>query len=124
MRRRPARSERGQTTVELAIVLPLIIIFLLFVVQVGLVVRAQLMVTHAVREGARAAAVGEDPTAAVVAASSLDPERLVVSRSGGDQAGELVTIAVEFVAPTDVPLVGAFVGDVTLSTTATMRVEG
>ena len=45
-----------QATVELALVLPVVATLLLAVVQVGLVVRDQIRVTHAAREAARAAA--------------------------------------------------------------------
>ena len=54
------RREGGQATVEVALLLPLLATMLLAVVQVGLVVRDQVLVTHAAREAARAAAV--DPT--------------------------------------------------------------
>ena len=63
MTHRP-RGDRGQAMVETALVLPLVVLFLLAVVQVGLVVRAQVLVTHAAREAARAAAVDPDPAAA------------------------------------------------------------
>ncbi|MEY2448174.1 MAG: TadE-like protein [Acidimicrobiaceae bacterium] len=43
------RRERGQATVEAALVLPLVVLLLLAVVQVGLLVRAEVLVTHAAR---------------------------------------------------------------------------
>src|SRR3954471_811626 len=54
-------AERGQATVEFAFVLPLVILAVLAVIQVGLVVRDQLGVVHAAREAARAASVDPDP---------------------------------------------------------------
>ncbi|MGH9185287.1 MAG: TadE family protein, partial [Acidimicrobiales bacterium] len=45
---------RGQATVELALVLPFVALVLLAVAQTALVVRAQVLVTHAAREAARA----------------------------------------------------------------------
>jgi Flp pilus assembly protein TadG len=50
--------------VELALVLPLVLLLLLGVVQVGLVVRDQILVVHAAREAAREAAVDPAPGAA------------------------------------------------------------
>lgn len=120
------RGERGQATVEAALALPLVVTLLLAVIQVGLVVRAQLLLTHVAREAARAAAVDADPAAARRAAttvSSLDPGRLTVDVSGRQGPGSQVRVEVTYVAPTEVPLVGALLGDVTLHADAVMRVE-
>ena len=51
------RGDDGQATVELALVLPLVALFALFVAQVGVVVREQVLLTHATREAVRAASV-------------------------------------------------------------------
>ena len=119
-RRGPAR---GQATVEIALVLPVIVIVALAVVQVGLVVHARVMVTHAAREGVRVAAVGGSDAAAAQAAAAaggLSPSRVrvTVERSGGR-----VHVRVDYAAATDVPLVGAFLDAVPLTATATMRLE-
>jgi Flp pilus assembly protein TadG len=116
--------DRGQAAVELALALPLVFVVLLAAVQVLLVGRDQLAVVHAAREGARAAAVAADATGegtrAATAAAGLDASRLSVSvHEGGDR----VTVLVRYTAPTDVLLVGALIGDVVLTGTATMRVE-
>ena len=121
-----AHGERGQATVEAALVLPLVVFFLLGVVQVGLVVRAQVLVTHVAREAVRAAAVDADPEAARRAAtssSSLDADRMKVLVQGREEPGSRVRVTVTYSVPTDVPLVGGLLGDVTLQATATMRVE-
>src|SRR5690349_17964564 len=99
---------------------------LLAVVQVGLIVRAQVLVTHAAREAARAAAVDADPDAAdraATEASTLDAHRMSVQVSGRDGPGSHVHVEVTYREPTDVPLVGALVGDLSLHAEATMRVE-
>jgi Flp pilus assembly protein TadG len=121
-----AGCEQGQATVELALVLPVLALFALLIVQVGLVVRLQVLVIHATREGARAASVDDAPDAARAAAEAgapLDPERLDVTVSGRGDSGSRVTVEVRYRAPTDVPIVGALVGEVPLVATATMRVE-
>jgi len=119
-----ARTDRGQAAVELALALPLVFIVLLAAVQVLLIGRDQLAVVHAAREGARAAAVAADVagegTQAARAASGLDDDRLAVSVHGG---ADRVTVVVRYRAPTDVPLIGALVGDVVVTGTATMRTE-
>jgi Flp pilus assembly protein TadG len=121
---RRTRRDGGQAAVELALALPLVFVMVLASVQVLLVARDELAVVHAAREGARAAAVAADPigegTSAARAAAGLDPQRLNVTVA---TSGERVTVTVRYTAPTDVPLVGAFIGDVTVSGRATMEVE-
>ena len=120
-------SQRGQATVELALLLPVVVMVLLAVLQVGLVARDVVLVTHASREGARAAAVDPDAGAALEAArasSGLDPERLTVRSTGRREAGSRVTVVVSYRVRTAVPIVGALVGDRTVRSSATMRVEG
>ena len=58
------RLDGGQSTVELALCLPVVLMALLFVVQVGLVVRDQIRTVQAAREAARSAAVEASPGAA------------------------------------------------------------
>lgn len=125
-RRQPRRAEAGQATVELALALPLVAVLLLALVQVGLVVRAHVLVGHAVREAARAAAVDPDPDAAIEAAAAaggLDPERMTVSTRGRGGPGTRVTVVVRYQVPTDVALIGRFVADLELTAEAAMRVE-
>jgi Flp pilus assembly protein TadG len=120
------RGDGGQSTVELALALPLVALALLLVVQVGLVVREQVLVTGAAREAARTAAVvGPDDRAAIERAASragaLDPERLHVEvRSTADGT---VEVSVRYRSRTELPLVGALVPDVDLRASATMRRE-
>jgi len=129
--RRPARRphprpQRGQATVELALVLPAVAAALLAVVQVGLVVRDQVLVVHAAREAARAAAVDPSDGAArdaAAAATGLDPARLRVALGPQRAPGDRLTVTVTYTAPTRVPLVGALVGDLRLRAEVTTRVE-
>src|SRR5919199_1382541 len=124
---RREREDGGQASVELALVLPLVMMVLLAVVQVGLLVRDQILVVHAAREAAREAAVDPSPDApkrAAVGSSTLAESRLTVTSSGRGAAGSRVRVDVAYRAPTAVPLLGAAVGDVTLRASATMRVEG
>jgi Flp pilus assembly protein TadG len=122
---RPGQS--GQSTVELALGLPFVIMMLLAIVQVGLVARDQILVVHAAREAARTAAVEPGqaaPRAAAVEASVLDPSRMQVDVGSRGLPGSRVAVAVRYRCPTVVPLVGRLVDDVELRATATMRVEG
>ncbi|MGH9244775.1 MAG: TadE/TadG family type IV pilus assembly protein [Acidimicrobiales bacterium] len=118
--------DRGQATVEFALALPLLALLLLVVVQVGVIVRAQVLVTHAAREAARAAAVDPEPAApahAARASSSLAPDRLAVDVSGRAGPGSRVLVEVRYSLATDIPLAGRLIPDLTLTARATMRVE-
>ena len=120
------RGDEGQAAVELALVLPLVVALLLAVVQVGLIVRDQVLVVHAAREAAREAAVDADPAAALRAAadgSGLRPSRLRVRVTGRGGPGSRVRVEVRYRAATDVPLVGAALGELNLTGAAAMRVE-
>jgi Flp pilus assembly protein TadG len=112
--------------VELALLLPVVVVLLLAVLQVGLLARDVVPVTHASREAARAAATDPDPEAARTAAaasSGLAADRLEVRVRGRGGAGSRVRVEVAYRAPTTVPLVGALLGDRTIRSSATMRVE-
>ncbi|MFQ5556588.1 MAG: TadE/TadG family type IV pilus assembly protein [Acidimicrobiales bacterium] len=120
----PSRRARGQATVELALMLPLVALLVLAAIQVGLLVRTRILVTHAAREAVREAAVGrgdDEVGRAALAAGGLVPGRLsvrVVRRSGR------AVVTLHYEAGTDVPLVGAMLGDVGFDAAATMRLEG
>lgn len=119
---RERRRDQGQAAVELALALPLVCVVLLGVVQVGVIVRDQLAVQAAAREGARAAAASADPVAAanaaVAARSGVDPLAVQVASGGGR-----VTVVVRYVDPTDVPLIGLLLPDVTVVAEVTMSLE-
>lgn len=121
MRRRHC-TNHGQATVELALAIPLLMTVLLAAVQVTIVIRAQLAVTAAAREAARAAAVSASPSGAASAAaqSATSLEDLEVRTSTGER---VVRVEVRARVPTDVPLVGAFVGEVTVTADASMAIE-
>ncbi len=122
--RRRAGGDDGQALVETVLSLGVIVLVMLAVVQVGLVVADQVLVVQAAREGARAAAVGEDPGGAAAAATGLDSSRLDVDRRGGATPGDQVAVVVRYRSPTDLPLVGPLIDDVDLSARVVMRVEG
>ena len=105
--------------------LPFVAALLLTLVQVGLVARDQILVIHAAREGARAAAVDPHPQTAHRAAAEGAPLRSdrirVETTTSGD--GSRVRVGVSYRSPTDVPLVGGLVGDIPLTAGVTMRIE-
>jgi Flp pilus assembly protein TadG len=121
-------GERASAAVEFALVLPLVLVMVLALLQVGLLVKDRLVVEESARAGAREGAVTTDDAevtrAATEAAVSLDPRRLevAVQREGG--AGDPVTVRVTYHAPVAVPLVAwLFPPAVDLAATAVMRQE-
>ena len=120
------RDERGQAAVELALCLPLLVALALLLVQVGLLVRDQVVVVHAAREAAREAAVspGREPARhAALRSTRLSADRLDVDVGRRGRPGSRVEVEIRYRAPTDVPLVGHLLPDVDLTASAAMRVE-
>ncbi len=116
-------TDRGQAVVELALSLPLVFVLLLGVVQVGLVVRDHLHVTHLAREAARAAAVSDHPAQAAARAVAAAGGASVGAGASVTTGGGTVTATVTGTSRTVVPLVGALLPDIALRSSVTMAVE-
>lgn len=116
------RRDRGQATVELALSLPLLCLFLCGLVQVAVIARDRVAVQLAAREAARAAAVAADArdegTRAAQQATTLRPLAVTVTEVAGR-----VTAEVTYTDHTTVPLIGLVLPDVAISATVTMAVE-
>jgi hypothetical protein len=125
--RRRHRDEQGQASVELVLCLPLVVLLALALLQVAVVVRDQVAVTHAAREAAREAAVTPEPgaprRAALAGAKRLEDERLEVDVGRRGRPGDRVEVRVAYDSPTDLPLIGPMLGDVRVSASAAMRIE-
>ena len=124
------RDDHGQATVELALVLPVVVVLLLVGAQVAVVLHDQVLVLHAAREAARAAAVQPAGSrAATVDATQAVRAALPAHRSERyritvhQRAPGLVEVRVATSSPTDVPLVGRLLPDVPLSASVVMAVE-
>ena len=117
-----AQSDLGQATVELALVLPVLVLFLLALVQTALVARDAVLVQDAARAAAREASVGAASGRVRDAAGrTLGGVEVEVLRSGG--VGEPVEVRVRYRERTSLPLVGPFFPDITLEARTTMRAE-
>jgi hypothetical protein len=101
-------------------------VLLAAVLQVAVIARDAVLVTHAAREGARAAAVDADPGAArraALGATDLDPDRLEVRVAGRGEPGSRVRVDVSYRLEGWLPLLGRVLTDRTFAAHATMRVE-
>jgi len=117
--RRHARPDGGQAAVELALVIPAVVLLLLAVVQFALIARDELLVVHAAREAARAASVAE--SGSLAAARVLPGANVEIS--GGARVGDLVVAIVSYRSVTNLPLVGPLMPDPWLRARVTMRAE-
>ena len=117
-------SDRGNATVELALLFPFLILILALIVEVGIASRLQIEMVAAAREGARVAATSPDPARALAATSSAlglhgSDARINVHRPHvvGAPARVTVTLAHRL----RLPLLDQIT--IPLSATAVMRVE-
>lgn len=115
-------QERGQATVELALLLPVLVMAAVAIIQVALVVRDQLAVVQAARESVRVASVDREVGHAVAAGTRvLRGATVTVNRPS--RVGDVVDVDVAFRSITDLPLVGFLFPDPMLHAHASMRVE-
>ena len=77
------RSERGQALIEFAFVLPVLLVFMLTLLDFGLALDRREVIQHAVREGTRQAAIGLDEPGIIA---------VVVDQSQGVLEADDVTI--------------------------------
>jgi Flp pilus assembly protein TadG len=126
-----SKRENGQTMVEFALVLPILLMLLLGIIQFGIAFNNYLAVTDAVRAGARQGAVARylapgDRCASVEnrvreSADNLDQAQLTVSCASTFNAGEDVTVSASY--PYDIDILGMVVMSGNLTATTTERVE-
>ncbi len=116
------RRDRGQAAVEFAIALPLVVMLLLGVIQVAVVVRDQIAVEFAAREGARAASVAASPATAAQSAATRATE-LTPIRVTTTATHDRVVVNVDFTTRSRLPLLGLVIGDVEVSASVAMMRE-
>lgn len=125
------RGQEGQALVELAIVLPLLVLLLLALAEGGRYISAHLSVQHAAREGVRLGVTGAKDGEIIdrvkTAAAALPPDQLDVTVSppeGSRSRGQPLTVTVSypfrFAFPFLFPSQG---GEVPVVSTVTMRME-
>lgn len=121
-------SPRGQSTVEFALVLPVLLITALLVVQVALVAYAQLAVVHVAREVARAVAVDPDADVAEVVArtSPIGAKDLVVEvhlEVGESDGRSMIRVSARHQSSPILEMFGAFSEHITVRAETVMLSE-
>ena len=129
-RRADIRSERGQTMVEFALILPVLCVVLFSIIQFGLLYNSYITLTDATRVGARKAAVSRqaaNPAALAEAATrssadglkQVDLKVFVTATAWAPGAD----VTVEATYPYDVNVLGVVVSSGTLRSKTVERVE-
>lgn len=127
------QNKSGQAVTEFALILPVLMLMLFALVQIGLALTSQQMISYAVREGARAGALtnsneqieaairsavryidpeNENTLIEIQPASETDPERV---------RGEALTVKIEYSVPLYVPLIDSEI--LVLHSEASARIE-
>ena len=123
------QEERGQTTTEFAIVLPILCLLLFGVIQFGILFNNYVTLTDAVRAGARKAAVSRqasDPQGACLSqvrtsAQDLDQSKLTPTCTSTWLPAADVTVTATY--PYSINLMGVVIASGNLKSTTTERVE-
>ena len=124
------RYQRGQSLVEVAFVLPVLLLILLGIFDFGRAVYAYNAMSNSAREAARLAIVDQNATAveaeAQRSALGLDPNSISVTFStcpAPVKIGCPATVTVDHQWTAITPIVGGFFGSIDLSSTTEMPIE-
>ncbi|KDR93774.1 TadE-like protein [Peptoclostridium litorale DSM 5388] len=129
------KNRKGQTLIELALVLPILLMLVFGIIEFGRVFNAYVLVSNASREGARQASVGKADsdvrTKVKDVASSLGLEEGDININPGKGSrdyGDQVTVTVNYELPIIAPLIDVILdpdgdGNYQLQVSTSMRVE-
>lgn len=106
------QDDRAQALVEMALVLTILLLLLAGIIEFGRVFSAQLIVSHASREGARLGVINPDDTVIAArakdAAGALDTTKVTVTISASSrERGEQLTVQVEYPVAIIMPFIGS-----------------
>lgn len=125
------KNKQGQALVELALVLPILLMLLMGMIQFGRIFHAYLLITNAAREGARTGIVGLDDTAIrtkvkdVSASLTLTDSQITIEPVQSSRVrGVPLTVQVNYSVDLIVPLLDTVMPNpYPLTAVTTMRVE-
>ncbi len=129
--RRPRRTwmcrrttECGQSTVEFALVLPVVVAAVFVALELGLLARDQVLVAHAAREAARVAAVDADVVHIHEAAERSGLTSFDLDLQRPSEVGGMVVVTVRARRTIGRILGSSLSRAIALEASVTMRVEG
>jgi Flp pilus assembly protein TadG len=119
-------AERGQSLLELAILLPVLLIILLGILDVGRLYMTMVAIHDAAAEGASYAASYPSRTSQIqqraaessTALTTIDPSMVVITYGGSQSSGQPITVTVNYDYDLLTPLLSAMVPS------GTLRVRG
>ncbi|MFQ5858047.1 MAG: TadE/TadG family type IV pilus assembly protein [Anaerolineae bacterium] len=122
-------GQRGSNLVEFGLTVPVLLLILLAIFDMGRAVYAQNVLTHAAREGARYGTVAPDDSQGIEDQAKgliigLDVDSVTVLSEQPTSDIIRVTVTYEFTAVT--PVIGQFLGQngtITLQAVSSMRIE-
>lgn len=125
------RNERGQAMVELALVLPILLILLMGTVEFGRIFHSYLIITNASREGARLATLGasdaEITTRVGMTTIGLDTTKMQINVTpvhAQRKTGIMTTVEVRYNISLVFPLFDIFIPDpIPITSKTVMRIE-
>jgi Flp pilus assembly protein TadG len=129
-----ARSERerGTAIVELALVLPIMLLMAMGVLDFGRAIYVRNALANAARDGARFATIDPRNTACIQSAAAansslanLTAANVSITRPGTLLPGQPITVAVQSTYQPLTPLIASTIGanSLTLSASATMQIQ-
>lgn len=119
-------GQSGQAVAEFAAAIPLVVLFMVLLVEVGLVMVDQLAVERAAREAARTAAVTASTAEiqrAAYRATDLSGSRMEVEIGDRPDPNGMVRVTVRYEGSVVEPFTGAVLFHPQLHATAAMKVE-
>ncbi len=122
IRTRKIKDQTGASAVELALVMPLLVMILFAIFQFGIAFNNWISLTHAAREGARLAAVGQyDESRIRESSPTVIIQDISVEGLGGNIGTAVTVTVVGNVLNIVIPFAGSW--PLTLSSTSSMRIE-
>lgn len=126
-----AKESKGQSLVEFALILPVLLFLFMGIIQFGYVLNAYMIMTGINRDAARVGSVSnsdEDIRQAIQRDNSvLDANKLSVTIQPNEyyrRRGDSLTVSLKYPVPIIVPLFESIsAGSIQLSSSVTMRVE-
>ena len=124
-------SEKGQSLVEMALILPILLLLLTGMLDFGTLIHVDLVMDHAGREGARAASLGKNVSdimqLTLNQAAGLDMNQLSVTvapEQDNRKHGTYATVTLSYPIHFFTPVIGAFFPQpYVLQNKTVMRVE-
>lgn len=125
------RNKKGQSLVETAIVLPLVLLLLMAIIDFGFLFNNYIVISNASREAARKGSLGGTDTEITQLIQSytttLDPSRLSIQIYPAESQrfhGSEIKITLQYDNRLITPVIGALLGeDISLQGQVIMRVE-